>query len=134
MSSKEKLIKLRGAHKVATLNSVESFKNPRPSIKKRLSDGKVLRKLVSFADQGVYTPPKNRLDPVLVLEKQARTRITSLIPIRYERMMQSPFDFYRGGAAIMAQDLANQPVTDITVQLCGEIGRASCRERVYVLV
>ena len=121
MSSKEKLIKLRGAHKVATLNSVESFKNPRPSIKKRLSDGKALRKLASFAEQGVYTPPKNRLDPILVLEKQAKTRITSLIPIRYERMMQSPFDFYRGGAAIMAQDLANQPVTDITVQLCGDM-------------
>ena len=105
----------------AVLRSVESFKDPRPSIKKRMSDGKALRKSVSFADQGVYTPPKNRIDPITILENQAKHRIESLIPIRYERMAQSPFAFFRGGAAIMAQDLANQPTTNITVQLCGDM-------------
>ena len=105
----------------AVLRSVESFKDPRPSIKKRMADGKALRKVVSIADQGVYTPPKHRIDPITILEAQAKQRIESLIPIRYERMLQSPFAFYRGGAAIMAQDLANQPTTNITVQLCGDM-------------
>lgn len=105
----------------AVLRSVESFKDPRPSIKKRMADGKALRKLVSFSDQGVYTPPTHRIDPVTILEGQAKQRITSLIPIRNERMLQSPFAFYRGSAAIMAQDLANQPTTNITVQLCGDM-------------
>ena len=84
----------------AVLRSVESFKNPRPSIKKRMADGKALRKQVSIAEQGVYTAPKSRIDPVTILEEQAKQRIQSLIPIRYERMLQSPFAFYRGGAAI----------------------------------
>jgi len=105
----------------AVLRSVESFSDPRPSIKKRMADGKALRKNVSIERQGLYKPPKNRIDPILILEKQAKTRIESLIPIRYERMLESPFTFYRGGAAIMAQDLANQPTTDITVQLCGDM-------------
>ena len=105
----------------AVLKSVESFKDPRPSIKKRMADGKALRKTVSIADQGVYTPPAHRIDPIAILEGQAKNRIKSLIPIRYERMLQSPFAFYRGSAAIMAQDLANQPTTNIPVQLCGDM-------------
>lgn len=105
----------------AVLRSVESFKDPRPSIKKRMADGKTLRNAVSFAEQGKYTPPKKRMDPVTILEAQASQRIASLIPIRYERMLQSPFAFFRGGAAIMAQDLANQPTTNVTVQLCGDM-------------
>ena len=105
----------------AVLRSVESFKDPRPSIKKRMADGKALRKVVSFSAQGLYTAPKDRINPVTILESQAKQRIESLIPIRYERMLQSPFAFFRGGAAIMAQDLANQPTTNITVQLCGDM-------------
>ena len=107
--------------KIAILNSIESFKNPRPSIKKRISDGKALRKKVSFEQQGIYTPLQHRLDPIIILERQAKSRIKELIPIRYERMLQSPFAFFRGGAAIMAQDLANQPTTNVTVQLCGDM-------------
>jgi len=107
--------------KYAVLRSVESFSNPRPSIKKRMADGKALRKRVSITQQGIYEKPKNRVDPIHILEKQAKSRIESLIPIRYERMLQSPFAFYRGGAAIMAQDLAHQPTTDITAQLCGDM-------------
>ncbi|ANJ00729.1 hypothetical protein A8O14_04975 [Polynucleobacter wuianus] len=90
-------------------------------MQKRMADGKALRKVVSHIEQGVYTPPNHRIDPITILEDQAKTRIGSLIPIRYERMLQSPFAFFRGGAAIMAQDLANQPITNITVQLCGDM-------------
>ena len=107
--------------KFAVLRSVESFSNPRPSIKKRMADGRALRKAVSFKQQGSYIKPLRRIDPIAILEAQAKTRIESLIPIRYERMLQSPFAFYRGGAAIMAQDLASQPCTNITVQLCGDM-------------
>lgn len=113
--------KSKHVRKLAVLHSVESFKSPRPSIARRLVDGAELRKVVSWTEQGVYTPPKHRIDPITILETQAKTRIPSLIPIRYERMLQSPFAFYRGGAAIMAQDLANQPTTNITVQLCGDM-------------
>jgi uncharacterized protein (DUF2252 family) len=107
--------------KFAVLRSVESFANPRPSIKHRMRDGKALRKKVSLKAQGKYSPPKNRIDPISILENQAKSRIEELIPIRYERMSQSPFAFYRGGAAIMSQDLAAQPCTEITVQLCGDM-------------
>jgi uncharacterized protein (DUF2252 family) len=86
-----------------------------------MADGKALRKFVSFSEQGTYKPPKHRIDPVTILEDQDKQRIQSLVPIRYERMLQSPFAFYRGGAAIMAQDLANQPTTNVTVQLCGDM-------------
>jgi uncharacterized protein (DUF2252 family) len=119
--SKSKLRSL-ATEKIATLVPVESYKHSkRPSIKKRFSSGRALRKKVSHVEQGVYTPPKDRMGPIEVLENQAKQRIQSLIPIRYQRMLQSPFAFYRGGAAIMAQDLANQPTTDITVQLCGDM-------------
>lgn len=105
----------------SVLHSVESFQDPRPSIKRRMADGKAKRKQVDFVTQGTYVPPEHRISPVEILERQAKSRIKELIPIRYQRMMQSPFAFYRGGAAIMAQDLANQPTTNITVQLCGDM-------------
>jgi len=121
MFEQSKPMSIEKKPKFAVLRSVESFSDPRPSIKKRMVDGKALRKKVSIERQGIYKPLKDRVDPILILEKQAKTRIESLIPIRYERMLESPFAFYRGGAAIMAQDLANQPTTDIIVQLCGDM-------------
>jgi uncharacterized protein (DUF2252 family) len=59
-------------------------------------------------------------DPIAVLEEQARTRVPELVPVRYARMAESPFAFFRGGAAIMAMDLSTTPVTDLTVQACGD--------------
>ncbi|MDO8714070.1 MAG: DUF2252 domain-containing protein [Polynucleobacter sp.] len=112
---------IKSSEHFSVLTPAEVHQGKRLSIEKRLRNGKALRKRVNFADQGIYTPPKNRVGPIEILQKQAEQRIKALIPIRYERMLQSPFDFYRGGAAIMAQDLANQPTTDITVQLCGDM-------------
>jgi uncharacterized protein (DUF2252 family) len=57
---------------------------------------------------------------VALLEEQAATRVPELVPIRYGRMLVSPFTFYRGAAAIMAADLAPTPVSGIAVQLCGD--------------
>src|SRR4029079_14289495 len=59
-------------------------------------------------------------DPVAVLEEQARTRVPDMIPIRYGRMLASPFSYFRGAAAPMAWDLAHTPTTDIRVQACGD--------------
>jgi uncharacterized protein (DUF2252 family) len=57
---------------------------------------------------------------VALLEEQAATRVPMLVPIRYGRMLASPFTFYRGAALIMASDLAGTPVSGVTVQLCGD--------------
>ena len=59
-------------------------------------------------------------DPVGLLEEQAASRVPELVPIRYGRMLTSPFAFYRGGALIMAADLARTPVSGLRVQLCGD--------------
>jgi uncharacterized protein (DUF2252 family) len=68
----------------------------------------------------VFDPPSNRSDPVELLEGQARTRVPELVPIRYGRMLVSPFTFYRGAARIMAHDLAATPRSGLTVQCCGD--------------
>jgi uncharacterized protein (DUF2252 family) len=62
----------------------------------------------------------DRPDPVAVLKAQAATRLQELVPIRYGRMLMSPFTFYRGAAAIMAADLSSTPASGIVVQACGD--------------
>ena len=64
--------------------------------------------------------PAHRRDPVELLEEQAQTRVPELVPIRYGRMLVSPFTFFRGGAYLMAADLAGAPRTGLHVQLCGD--------------
>jgi uncharacterized protein (DUF2252 family) len=61
-----------------------------------------------------------RSDPLELLESQAVTRVPELVPIRYGRMLASPFSFYRGGALVMAADLARTPSSGLQVQLCGD--------------
>ena len=113
--------KSKAAARFSVLTPIALHHGKRMSIQQRLKKGRALRQQVSFADQSIYTPPKHRVGPIDIMEMQARQRIASLIPIRYQRMLQSPFAFYRGAAAIMAQDLANQPTTNINVQLCGDM-------------
>ena len=67
-----------------------------------------------------WEPAAGRRDPVDVLEEQAATRVPELVPIRYGRMLTSPFAFYRGAAALMAADLADTPTSGVRVQLCGD--------------
>ena len=59
-------------------------------------------------------------DPVAILEAQAASRVPELVPVRYGRMLVSPFTFYRGAAAVMAHDLAGTPRAGLRVQLCGD--------------
>ena len=88
------------------------------SYQQRRERGRAARRVVSRSMHGEWAP--DRPDPVDLLEAQARDRIPDLIPIRYSRMMASPFAFMRGSAIIMANDLASTPKTGIQAQLCGD--------------
>ena len=82
--------------------------------------GRELRNSVSRSSHAQWAPPADRPDPVTVLEEQAKARVPDLIPIRYGRMISSPFAYFRGAAAPMAWDLAHTPTSDIRVQACGD--------------
>jgi uncharacterized protein (DUF2252 family) len=86
----------------------------------RAGCGKAARKRVPRSAHARWLPPVDRTDPVAVLERQGRDRLPELLPIRYGRMAASPFAFLRGAGAVMAADLAAQPNTGLTVQLCGD--------------
>jgi hypothetical protein len=61
-----------------------------------------------------------RADPIALLEEQATSRVPELVPVRYGRMLESPFTFFRGAALVMASDLARTPSPGIRAQLCGD--------------
>ncbi|KIZ17175.1 DUF2252 domain-containing protein [Streptomyces natalensis] len=86
----------------------------------RAAAGKALRGEVPRSRHGEYTPAADRADPVDLLEEQSAHRVPELVPLRYGRMLESPFRFYRGAAAVMAADLATTPSTGLTAQLCGD--------------
>ncbi len=86
----------------------------------RLTAGKALRAKVSRASHAAWRPPADRADPITLLEESSRTRLQRLVPIRYGRMMASPFAFLRGSPVVMAHDLAGTPVTGLRVQACGD--------------
>src|SRR5271168_3893988 len=85
----------------------------------RRARGKALRQRVPWQDHGSWEPPEGRRDPVDLLCESNEARLPHLIPIRFGRMSQSPFAFYRGSAALMAADLASTPKSGLTVQACG---------------
>ena len=82
--------------------------------------GRALRADTPRSAHAEWSVSERTHSPVDVLEQQARTRVAELIPVRYERMAESPFAFFRGAAAVMAMDLSTTPVTGLTVQACGD--------------
>jgi len=90
------------------------------SAEERVARGKSARTAAPRAAHGDWKPAANRPDPIAFLEEQAESRVPELVPIRYGRMLASPFAFYRGAALIMAADLAGTPESAINVQLCGD--------------
>ena len=86
----------------------------------RLAAGKALRERISRKSHGDWKPKRSRRDPVELLEASNKGRLPQLTPIRYGRMLKSPFTFLRGSAALMAFDLAGTPNTGIRVQACGD--------------
>src|ERR1700756_2949384 len=93
---------------------------PHLTIAERAARGKKARADVPRSSHGTFEPPANRPDPVALLEAQAQTRVPELVPIRYGRMLVSPFTFYRGAAKIMASDLSSTPRSGLTVQCRGD--------------
>ncbi|MBL7497973.1 DUF2252 domain-containing protein [Frankia sp. CNm7] len=86
----------------------------------RAARGKAARARAPRRTHAEYEPAPNRADPIDVIDRQSRSRLPELVPLRYQRMTESPFRFYRGAAAIMAADLAGTPTSGIDVQLCGD--------------
>ncbi len=90
------------------------------SVTERQARGKAARARAPRASHGVFEPAPDRADPIELLERQSKTRVPELVPIRYGRMLVSPFAFYRGAAMIMAADLPATPRSGLTVQCCGD--------------
>ena len=82
--------------------------------------GRAKRAVVPRSAHATWVTPADRPDPIAILEEQAGERVPDLVPIRYGRMVASPFAYFRGAAAPMAWDLAHTPTTDIGVQCCGD--------------
>ncbi len=93
---------------------------PHLSVAERVARGKAARAEVPRSSHAAFEPSRTRADPVALLEGQAKTRVPELVPIRYGRMLVSPFTFYRGAASIMAHDLAATPRSGLHVQCCGD--------------
>ena len=85
-----------------------------------MARGKAARNECPRSSHGRWAPVDGRPDPVSLLEEQAVTRVPELVPIRYGRMLVSPFTFYRGAALIMASDLAATPRSGLQAQICGD--------------
>ncbi len=86
----------------------------------RAEAGKAARGDAPRSSHGEWAPAPDRPDPVELLEAQATSRVGQLVPLRYGRMLVSPFTFYRGAAAVMASDLAGAPTSGFDAQLCGD--------------
>jgi hypothetical protein len=93
---------------------------PHLTVAERVARGKAARAEVPRASHGAFEPAPKRADPIDLLEQQAETRVPELVPIRYGRMLVSPFTFYRGAAKIMAYDLASTPRSGLNAQCCGD--------------
>ena len=86
----------------------------------RAEYGRSARSRVPRAAHATFVASPDRPDPISQLEEQAQSRVQELVPIRYGRMLASPFAFFRGGALIMASDLATTPTSGLHVQTCGD--------------
>ncbi|WP_104179508.1 DUF2252 domain-containing protein [Arthrobacter sp. B0490] len=90
----------------------------RDSVARARAAGRDARRAMPRREQADYT--SHRRDVVDILEQQQRTRLPELAPVRIGRMLESPFAFYRGAAAVMAQDLSRAKVTGQIVMACGD--------------
>jgi uncharacterized protein (DUF2252 family) len=90
------------------------------SRQQRMTAGKALRETVPRERHATWKRPTKARDPIKVLEASSKDRVPELVPIRYGRMLRSPFTFLRGSAGLMACDLATMPTTRLRVQACGD--------------
>lgn len=97
------------------------FTAPRQSVAERKAVGKRLRESVPRESHAQFRKNADRPDPITILEAQNLTRAQKLVPVRFARMLASPFAFLRGSAAVMASDLATTPGTGLQVNACGDM-------------
>jgi uncharacterized protein (DUF2252 family) len=90
------------------------------TLDERMTAGRAIRKQVPRSSQAAWTPAMNRPDPVALLDRQNETRVPDLVPLRWGRMLESPFAFLRGSALVMANDLVATPNSGVRVQACGD--------------
>lgn len=103
-----------------TTRLTEQYEHAVLSPADRAAHGRDARRRAPRSCHGWFEADGDRPDPVAVLEHQSASRVPELVPVRYGRMLESPFRFYRGAAALMAMDLGRLPGTGLTVQLCGD--------------
>jgi uncharacterized protein (DUF2252 family) len=118
--SKTKVKRARNAGKAPTPRKVGSSANKNHETDDPHATRKALRKKIPRSSHAQWSPPADRRDPIEVLIESSAGRVPHLVPIRYGRMLRSPFAFFRGAAAIMAADLARTPITGLQVQACGD--------------
>src|SRR5262250_794754 len=104
---------------VTARRSSASRSAPTGMLAERYDRGVGLRQKTPRKKHADLLGPTDR-DPVAILARGDRTRVPELVPVRYERMLTSPFAFLRGAAAVMAEDLRHQPTAGISVQACGD--------------
>jgi uncharacterized protein (DUF2252 family) len=90
------------------------------NVSERAAAGRTARSAAPRSALAEWESAADRPDPIGILEKQAETRVSELVPIRYGRMAVSPFTFFRGAAAVMAADLSVAPTSGLRVQACGD--------------
>ncbi|MER7674837.1 DUF2252 domain-containing protein [Kitasatospora sp. NPDC096128] len=90
------------------------------SARERADRGRAARAKSPRSAHGDFAPGRDRPDPIDLIEAQSASRVPELVPVRYGRMSESPFRFYRGAAAIMAADLSDTPTSGLRTQLCGD--------------
>jgi uncharacterized protein (DUF2252 family) len=100
--------------------AIDGIEVDRPPRAERRAAGEARRREVPFEAHAVVPADHERGDPIAVIEATSTRRVPELVPIRYGRMMVSPFTYFRGSPAVMAADLASTPATGFTTQICGD--------------
>jgi hypothetical protein len=90
------------------------------SCEERRALGQARRKQVKRQNHAAWDAKSRRHDPLELMERSMRGRVSALVPLKYERMLASPFGFFRGAVPVMAADLASLPTTGIVNQICGD--------------
>ena len=106
--------------KVGRVQAPGAKRHELSSREQRLASGKALRDTVAHDHHAPWKRLTKSRDPVRILHASNRDRLPELVPIRYGRMLRSPFTFLRGSAGLMAHDLARHPSTGLRVQACGD--------------
>jgi hypothetical protein len=96
-----------------------------PTRAERRDRGRACRSIAARSSHAAWRAPADRPDPVALLEAQGATRVADLLPIRYGRMLDSPFAFLRGSGAVMAAGLATTPTSGLHVHACGDAHAAN---------